>query len=275
MTIATSYDVTAEFGALYDEVPAYATRRDVAFYGAEAQRVRNGPTTVLELGCGTGRILLPLARDGHAVTGIDASEAMLNRCRSKLAAEAAPVRKRTVLQQADARDFSVAAPGADDGVGGFTLAIAPFRILQHLSTTDDQLQCLASVRRHLVAGGRFAFDVFNPLFTLMVRDRSAEAEDTPERPLGDGRFFRRTTRVTHVHWVAQLSEVELIYYLRRDTAVERIVQAFTMRWYGAAELEHLLARSGFRVESIAGDFDRNPLTDASPEIVVVAVRDDP
>lgn len=260
-----TYDGIPDFGTLYDAVPAYAARVDVAFYLDEASRgAGHSAAAILELGCGTGRVLLPLARAGHQVTGVDLSAAMLARCRTKLADEPAAVRERVALHQEDVRDFTVGA--------GFALAIAPFRVLQHLTTADDQLRCLAQVRRHLAPGGRIAFDVFNPRFTLLAQDRTAEVEDTPEIPLPDGRYLRRTTRVARVRWVEQLSDVELIYYLRSGTAVERVVQAFPIRWYSASELAHLLARAGFALEAVYGNFDREPLRDESPDIVMVAAK---
>src|SRR5437879_12010831 len=91
----SSYETAADFGTLYDAVPAYAARADVAFYVAEATRVaRESRATVLELGCGTGRVLLPLARAGHDVSGIDASAAMLARWRAKLARVSGYMRDR-------------------------------------------------------------------------------------------------------------------------------------------------------------------------------------
>jgi SAM-dependent methyltransferase len=266
----SSYETVPDFGVLYDAVPAYASRNDVRFYLEEAASTGGprAPATVLELGCGTGRVLLPLARAGHEVTGIDQSRSMLARCEAKLGAEPEVVRDRVTLHQTDARQFTVAAPTAD----GFALAVAPFRVLQHLPAPADQLRCLEAVRRHLAPGGRFAFDVFNPHYSLMTRDRSHEAEDTPELRLADGRYMRRTSRVTRVRWVEQISDIELTYYLRTGSAVDRVVHAFPMRWFTPSELEHLLARVGFRIESVYGTFERRPLTDESPEIIVVATR---
>ena len=268
----TSYDRIADFGALYDAIPLYAARADVAFYVAEAARSGEG-SAVLELGCGTGRVLIPLARAGHAVSGVDSSAEMLARCQVNLAKEPETVRERVSLHQADVRSFDV--PKSGNGRGseaGFDLAIAPFRVFQHLITADDQLRCLERVRAHLAPRGRFVFDVFNPNFAMMTKDRSAEVEDTPEVPVGDGRLLRRTARVPRVRWVDQVSDIELIYYVRTGDAVERFVQSFPMRWFGAAELEHLLARAGLRVENIYGDLDRRPLSDGSPDIIVVAMR---
>jgi SAM-dependent methyltransferase len=257
----SSYDAIPDFGLLYDSVPLYAARADVGFYVQEAASVRGA---VLELGCGTGRILLPLARAGRTVVGLDNSREMLGRCRAKVAVEPAPVRARITLHDHDVLTFDLGAT--------YSLVIAPFRVLQQLTTVDDQLGFLAAVARHLAPGGRFIFDVFNPDFAALARADGIEREDTPEQALPDGRSFRRAARVTRVRWVDQVSETELIYYVsaRPGATPERFVQAFEMRWYLRAELLHLLARTGFRIREMYGDFARAPLVDGSPEQVVCA-----
>ena len=259
-----SYDDVPDIGLLYDAVPLYGARSDVAFYVDEARRAR-GP--VLEIGCGTGRVLLPVARaTEQAIVGLDGSARMLERCRAKLDTEPESVRRRVTLHEGDVRDFALGRT--------FSLVTAPFRIMQHVVTIDDQLRCLAAVARHLEPGGRLVFDVFNPSFAAMLQDRSAEAEDTPELTLADGRRFRRAARVPRVRWVEQVSEVEIIWYVADAPGAPstRYVQAFDMRWYLPAELTHLLARAGFRVEAIYGNYDRSPLTDGSPDQVVCAVK---
>jgi len=253
--VASSYDTIPDFGLLYDSVPLYAARTDVGFYVNEAKAAGG---RVLEVGCGTGRILLPIARAGCAITGIDGSKQMLERCRVNLAAEPAAVQSRITLAQHDMRDFNLAEQ--------FTLIIAPFRVVQHLTTIDDQLQFLATVARHLAPQGRLVFDVFNPRFDILVGADGVEREDTPEQRLPDGRTFHRAYRIARVRWIDQVSEAELVYYVDGT----RYVQAFEMRWYLAAELRHLLARAGFRVREMYGDFARGPVVDGCPEIVVTA-----
>ena len=257
-----SYDAIPDFGLLYDGVPAYAARGDVEFYRARAARSRG---TVLELGCGTGRILLPIARDGHAVVGLDASPAMLARCEERVRGEPADVRARIALHAGDAREFDLGRR--------FDLVTAPFRVLQHLVASDDQLRLLASVARHLAPGGRFVFDLFNPNLRILLAHDGSEREDTPETPLPDGRTFRRSARVPRVRWLDQVNEVELFYDVSPSPGARpvRHVQAFEMRWYLPQELTHLLARGGFVVEAMHGDFDESPLVDGSPEIIVTAV----
>jgi SAM-dependent methyltransferase len=258
----SSYDEIPDFGLLYDSVPAYNERADVGFYVEEAKRAGG---RVLELGCGTGRILLPIARAGIdiEIVGLDSSGHMLERCREKLRAEDEAVQSRARLREADVRDFNLGE--------AFTLVIAPFRIMQHLTTIEDQLRCLAGVARHLQSHGRFVFDVFNPNFTRMVTHDDSETGDTPEFTLPDGRTMRRNFRIRRVRWLDQVNEIELIYYLTDpDGREQRFVHAFDMRWYLAAELSHLLARAGFREVAHYGDFARGPLTSRSPEHIVVA-----
>jgi len=255
----STYDAIPDFGVLYDSVPLYAARKDIAFYVEEAA----SPGPVLELGCGTGRILLPIARAGRTITGLDSSAQMLARCRERVAAEPA-LQSRVTLHHQDMQGFDLGAT--------FPLIIAPFRVVQHLTRVEEQLGFLAAVRRHLAPRGRLVFDVFNPNFAALLGADGAEHEDTPEQRLPDGRTLRRTARVKRVRWADQVSEVELIYYVapRPGAPPERFVQGFDMRWYLPVELGHLLARAGFRISAMYGDFTRTPLVDGAPEQVVCA-----
>lgn len=257
---AETYDSLQDLGVLYDHVGAYRSRADVAFYVEEAARVDG---KILELASGTGRVLIPIARTGKEIAGVERSREMLDRCREKVAAEPADVRNRVALHDADMRDFALGER--------FAAAIIPFRPMQHLLSVDDQLSCLDAVRRHLVPSGRLIFDVFNPDLARIASPTTEEFEDTPDTPLPDGSSFRRTGRLVAVHRLDQVNDLELIYYVTSPGGTtERRVHAFQLRWYMQVELEHLMARAGFSIEAMYGDFDRSPLTDASPEMIVVA-----
>ena len=154
---AETYDSLEDLGLLYDHVGGYNERGDIGFYVNEAARV-DGP--ILELASGTGRVLIPIARTGKRIVGVERSRQMLDRCREKVAAEPAAVRDRIALHEADMRDFAIGER--------FAAAIIPFRPMQHLSSIDDQLSCLDAIRRHLVPGGRLIFDVFNPDFVRIA-----------------------------------------------------------------------------------------------------------
>jgi SAM-dependent methyltransferase len=180
----TGYDTNAQIPELYDHLPAYNSRCDVDFYIDLCRQAGE----VLEVGCGTGRVLIPAALAGCDVTGIDKSRHMLTRCRGKVDALPGSARDRVTLVEADMTDFQLAR--------AFKLVIAPFRPIQHLTTVDEQLSFLRCVHRHRLPGGRLVFDVFNPDLTLLAAGTSSdETEDTPELNLPDGRRLRRTFRV--------------------------------------------------------------------------------
>jgi len=261
MTVTKGY--AGELPLLYDHIPLYKARRDVAFY-LDLAGESKGP--VLEVGCGSGRILLPIARKGIQIDGLDSSPAMLQRCATKLGDETAETRALVTLHEGTATEFNLGKR--------YGLITAPFRVLQHLLWLDEQLAFFATASRHLAPGARLAFDVFNPNFAALVAADGIEHEDTPPTPLPDGRVFRRTGRVKRVRKVDQVSEIELTYYLVNENAEDTrlFVHAFDMRWYLRNELVLLVERAGFQIENVFGDFDNSPLSDDSPEIIVVAMR---
>lgn len=243
--------VTAKY---YDHT--YAALRgssgDAEFYRTLAQEC-GGP--VLELGCGTGRVLGPIARDGLACTGLDASAGMLEVCRrTHPLANLRLVQSR--MQCFDLRGDR------------FRLIFAAFRAVQHLYTVGDQLECLAAVRRHMAPGGRFAFDVFTPRLERVAVEDEAESEDA--RFQQDGMEVARYARV-HRDRTAQLMDVWFRYECRRDgTALREEHVHIRMRYFFRFELEHLLARAGFTEVTFYGGFDRRPYDYASGETIVVA-----
>lgn len=258
------YDNNPLVAELYDHTPIYAARADIPFY-VDCARQANGKA--LELGCGTGRILIPTAAAGCEVVGLDASANMLARCRTKLDRQPTAVQKRARLVQGSMTDFNLEE--------SFALVTAPFRSLQHLLRAEDQLQCLRAVHRHLGPGGRLVFDVFhpNPRY-LHDPEYLEEREEFGEVSLPDGRSFRRAWRIAAYRRAEQINEIEFIYYLTHpDGTKERIVEPFPLRYFYRYELEHLLARAGFRVAALYGDFDRSPLQDDSAEMIFVAEKD--
>jgi SAM-dependent methyltransferase len=258
---ADEYGASAEF---YDYVPPYSDRADIAFWTTAALEA-GGP--VLELGCGTGRVLIPTARIGIEIVGLDLSQSMLAVCKRKLADELANVRARVTLVEADMRDFQLGRQ--------FALATMPFRPFQHLITVEEQMACLQAIHRHLMPGGRLILDLFNPSLPFLVDDsRLGEYGDEPEFGLPNGRRVVRRFRTVRRDWLAQVQDVELIYYVTYpDGRQERLVHAFPMRYLFRYEAEHLLARCGFRVEAVYADYDRRPYGATYPgDLIFVASR---
>jgi len=262
--MAPDLDQYAATADLYDFVQPYRERLDIGFF-VEAATDAGGP--VLELGCGTGRVLIPTARAGITITGLDASPCMLAVCRNRLGDEPEGVTSRVTIVHADMRSFKIAKT--------FTLVTIPFRPFQHLLTTDDQLACLACIRRHLAGGGHLVFDVFNPMLEALVNGPFGEELDAePEFTMPDGRRVIRRRKSARPDRFQQIGEHELIYDVTYpDGREERLVHAFALRYFFRFEIEHLLGRAGFAVEQIYSGFDKRPYGSTYPgELIVVARR---
>ncbi|HEX7253938.1 MAG TPA: methyltransferase domain-containing protein [Thermoanaerobaculia bacterium] len=239
--------------------PAYAVLRrgsaDVEFYRALA-RETGGP--VLELGCGSGRVLLPIVRDGIDGTGLDASGEMLERLRRK----DPPAHLRLVEGRMENFDF---------GSERFALIYSAFRAFQHLLTVEEQLGCLAAVRKHLAPRGFFAFDVFAPLLQRIALPEEPETEDV--RFQIDGEEVIRFVSVRR-DLATQIMDVTFRYERRREgSVIGNDIMRTRMRYFFRYELAHLLARAGFGKARFFGGFDRRPYDYVSGETVIVASPD--
>jgi len=266
MDLAGGYEEYAFIADLYDYVVPYQTRPDVDFF-VDAAVEAGSP--VLEVGCGTGRILIPTARAGVDIVGLDLSPHMLQVCRERLHDEPEAVRSRVQLVQADMRDFDLGQT--------FQLVTLPFRPFQHLITVADQLSCLQTIHRHLAADGRLILDLildlFNPSLEALTRDNVGEEfGDEPEFTAPDGRRVVRRHKIVARDYFNQINQTELIYDVTHpDGREERLVHAFPMRYLYRFEAEHLLARCGFAVEAVYADYDKSPYGSKYPgELIFVA-----
>jgi len=263
MSRFSGYEDQPFFAEFYDFVPDYAGRSDREFY-ISYSRSAQGKT--LELGCGTGRILIPTARAGCPIVGLDISEYMLATCRDKLQHQPVSIRKLVSLVQASMTDFDLGET--------FNLVTTPFRPFQHLVSVQDQLACLRCINRHLPIGGRLILDLFQVNMSYITNpDSLNETEDFSGVELPDRRRLRRTYRIACTHTSKQYNDVEMIYYVTEtDGSEKRLVQAFPFRYFFRYEVEHLLARCGFETEDVFGTFEKTPLADNSPEMIFVAVK---
>jgi len=249
---------------LYDQVIPYRDRPDVKLF-VDAALDSGGD--VLEIGCGTGRVLIPTARAGIPITGLDLSDHMLDVCRDALKEEPQEVQDRVTLLQGDMRDFNLSKK--------FTLATTPFRPFQHLLTIDDQIRCLETIHHHLEPGGTLILDIFNPSLAGITADNLGEEVGAePEFITPDGIKVRRFNKTNQRDHLKQILDVELIYYLTHpDGKEERIVHAFQMRYLFRYEAEHLLARCGFEVLDVFADYDKKPLGSKHPgELIFFAKK---
>jgi SAM-dependent methyltransferase len=242
---ARYYD--ADFRDYRDDVPLLR----------ELARRAAGP--VLELMCGTGRVLLPLAEAGFELTGVDISPAMLAIARDQL--EEAGLLGRVTLLEGDVR--SVALPAE-----GFAMAFVAVNSFMHLESVGDQLATLANIRRALRRRGLLVLDLFNPDPAEIAREDNRLVLDR-EYEL-DGRHVQKFIAIDS-DAAAQLSRVTYLYDETDEAgAVTRRTMRFTMRWFYRFEIEHLLARAGFTLRNVYGSYDLDEYGQGSPRLIVVA-----
>ena len=234
---------------------------DLPFYENLARRCE-GP--LLELGVGTGRVAIPLARAGCQMWGIDSSEAMLARARCKAGpALVLPTEGRLHLLPGDMRDFQLDRQ--------FDLIFAGLGAFHHLLTTHDQLACLRCVERHLAPGGLFVCDL-RPLFhnewqtgdsVPLLHDWTRVLSST-----GETVIKLRSVRADR----AQQAQHELHLYdiVSNDGAVRRVTAEVDLRFSTRYEMEGLLREAGLELDQVYGDFDLSPYDDASEYMITVA-----
>jgi SAM-dependent methyltransferase len=245
----------------YDSAPMVTQRtQDVAFYISAAKKYGD---PVLELGCGTGRITVAIAEAGYRIVGLDISQKMLERAAEKRGRLQREARERLHLVQGDMTRFEL-------GEQFLTVAI-PFRPFQHLLETEQQMGCLNSVRKHLAPGGHLILDFFQTDPERMHDPMFEKEALLTEYDLPDGRHVALLERVAAFHRALQQNDVEMIFAVTHPGGrQERLVMAWGLRYFFRYEVEHLLARCGFRLEAVYGDFDDSPLADGSPEMIFVA-----
>jgi SAM-dependent methyltransferase len=234
-TVGSPYDAIA---GLYDPWSRSVTE-DISFYVDEARRA-GGP--VVELGVGTGRIAVPVARAGVRVIGVDDSPAMLEVCRQR--AVEAGVDELVDLREGDLRD-----PPVDERV---KLVACPFRAYLHLRDDGERRRALDAARELLVPGGRLVFDVFAP----GPEDIAETHRRWLEREPG---IWERAEWNTH--------DRTLTLQVRSDRSETTMLLA----WLSPAEWRRLLEASGFEVEALHGWFDRRPFN-GGEDMVWIARR---
>lgn len=247
----------------YDFVVPYRDRKDVDFFVGMA-RESQGP--VLELGCGTGRILIPSARKGVEIAGLDLSPEMLKVCRERVELEDSGVQNRVTLTQGDMRGFQID--------NRFRLVTVPFRAFHHLLKVEDQLACLDCTLRHLDKGGLLVLDLFNPYLPYLYDKRFMEViEEEPSFDLPDGRRMNRRSRLLKRDLHEQVLDMEFLYeWNGEDGRVHQHAHRFQMRYFFRYEIEHLLARAGFTLETIYADYKKSPFGAQYPGELIVAAR---
>ncbi len=244
------------WGDLYDR--AHTLKEDIPFWVREA-KASGGP--VLELGCGTGRVAIPVAQAGVQITGLDNSSAMLSSARAK-ARKLGLANEMLKFRLGDMRDFRLGRK--------FPLVIIPFRSFQLLLSVADQRQALENIKRHLTSEGRLIIDLFVPDQERLIRESS---EPVFRREIVDGATGRRL-RLSEQNRHDPFGQIINARTILEELDVEggttnRWDVAYQLRYLYRFEAQHLLEAAGYRLLELYGDFNRTPFDEASSEMIWV------
>ncbi|MFW9919435.1 MAG: class I SAM-dependent methyltransferase [Candidatus Thorarchaeota archaeon] len=236
---ANSYHEAAEY---YD---LFASNYDLDFYRSMADSVEG---SILELACGTGRVTLELAKRGHEIVGLDATEAMLSIARSKAQALGADILARVTFISGNISDFKLNRT--------FDLIIIPSSFKFNL-TTEEQLSCLRSIKDHLSPEGLFILDHF-------PGGVQAEYDERREGPIHhQGRSIERHI-IVRSNFIDQLQRFTITYAITHaDGTTSEFTTTNTQALIFEREIELLLRLSGFTINDEYGDWDFTPPSDSS------------
>lgn len=231
---------------------------DLALYAGFAERT-GGP--LLELGCGTGRLLLPLATAGYRITGVDLSPAMLARARARTSA--AGLTERVTLVQEDMRSL------ARLGETRFRLAFCAINSFLHLPDEAAQRAALTAVGRRLDPGGLLILDVFHPHPDLLADYDGRLVHEAAFVDAEGGRVDKLASRTLD----AAMQTVHTVFLYDRlaaDGTLRRTATPFTMRYLHRFELGLLLEATGFALVDLFGNYGLAPFEADSLHMIAVA-----
>jgi ubiquinone/menaquinone biosynthesis C-methylase UbiE len=223
---------------------------------------RKCSSPVLELACGTGRVLIPLAKEGFEATGLDSNESMLKKAKEKIKKEPQEVQNRIKLIKSDMANFQIKKK--------FNLILIVFNSFQHLLTIQDQDNCLKCIHRHLTDNGRLIITVFYPDLTrpegVLRKEHFKIVQDYPEK--GD-----KTELLCYQYFNHKKQETDVSYLLdtqKPNGQLQRKKMSFTIHYFFPTEFERMLISNGFVVEELFGNFDKSQFTGKSPLMIFVA-----
>jgi SAM-dependent methyltransferase len=240
----------------------YRRRRDdVRFYADLAEERLPVAGQVLELCCGSGRVTREILKRDRRVVAMDLSQEMLVRARRRLRNLSREKRENALFFRGDIRRFALNRK--------FSLIVMAFNSFEHLYTRTEVAACLEEVKRHLSPDGIFAFDLQLPDLRWLTKDPRKRWARTRFRHPRTGQLLEYTTNHTYDP-ISQIALIRLFYEPLEPGPLERPHTIhLSQRKFFPAELEALLAHSGFGIEARFADFDGHPLDEYAENQVLL------
>lgn len=234
---------------------------DLDLYLALAART-GGP--ILELAVGSGRLAVPLAASGYDVTGVDLDPAMLARGRAAADAAGPAVARRVRLVEGDARTVRLADAGA------YRLASIPLNSIFLMGTRADQAVAVATLAAHLAPGGVAVLDAWLPDADDLARyDGRLILEWVRDEP-GTGRVVTKMGSAVFDAATGVVSLTTIFEAAGVGESPVRWIRGDRLRLVNADELVAFVEAAGLAVETVAGDYDLEPLGAGAERVVIVA-----
>jgi SAM-dependent methyltransferase len=236
---------------------------DLDLYLALATRT-GGP--ILELGVGTGRLAVPLARAGHDVTGVDNDPAMIERARRAAAAAGPEAVGRIEFVEADIVGLRLPAAGS------FRLAIIALNTFLALGTREAQRAALGTVAAHLAPGGLAVADVWQPNAEDLFRFDGRLGLEYGRRDPETGRPVTKIASAQHDAARQGLTLTTIYEEGEAGVPPDRWLRIDRLRLVSGDELRGMAEDAGLEIERLAGGYDLEPIGPSSERALLIAVR---
>lgn len=230
-----------------DEVPAY-----INF-------IKKYKEPILEIGCGTGRLLVPLVQEGYQITGIDLSEDMLAICREKL--EERELEEKANLVQADMRHFQLNSK--------FNIIFTACNTIFHLETADDLEKFFKRVKDHLTEEGIFIIDISAPDIRSMLDSNGEEFVSEYKHPTRDTKIVNHFSPTYDILNQRERDKIILKEFDGKELIREAKTEV-TLTFFWPRELRIMLEKCGFEILEEYGSLQGDPLISGSKEIIFLA-----
>ena len=223
---------------------------DLHFYQRSLPKSKDA--RILELCCGTGRLTLPIAKDGYNISGVDYTSSMLDQAKIKASEAGLEIR----FIEADIRTLNLQ--------DKYDLVFIPFNSIHHLYKNEDLFRAFNVVKNHLKEGGLFLLDCFNPNIQYIVEGEK-EPKEIAAYTTEDGRkvLIKQTMRYESK---TQINRIEWHYFINGEF---NSIQNLDMRMFFPQELDSYLEWNGFSIIHKYGGFEEEIFNDDSEKQVFV------